>query len=288
MLSKHQKDWGVDQWAAYLSNQDLPCMPRSVQALADLHETRGEHLSARELADLAAADPFLCLRLLREAEKRRSERLGHETTTPLAAVMQLGTQTFCRLLDRSPRVDAANHGLCAAEARAHRASRLASLWGSARADISPDEVALASLLSESGELLLWAFAPELPEQSAEAVRSGRIARSALAQQSLWGFRFKDLTLKCASIWHLPALITQLIRGMDNPRANLSRLCVDTIRHLDAGGIDNPALPSDLAEAKQLIPGASLSWLASQLPEVDTVAAEALAAAAAQHQPPPAT
>jgi hypothetical protein len=47
------------------------------------------------------------------------------------------------------------------------------------------------------------------------------------------------------------------------RANICRLCIDTARHL-ANGPENPALPDDLAEAKRLIPQASVNWLASNL------------------------
>ncbi len=268
MLSDHQKRWGVDQWAAHLSSRELPCMPRSKAMLLALESCQGEQLAARELADIAAGDPFLCLRVLREAERRRVQRLGHETTTPLAAVMQIGTDTFRQLLLNSPETDETDVGLASCETSAYLARHLALRWGSGRADISPDEVAMAALLSELGELLLWLFARELPEAAQAALHSGRSSRSAQAQQDVCGFRFKDLTLKCATIWHLPSLLTQLIRGVDNPRANLSRLCVDTARHLASGGPDDPALPSDIAEAKHIIPGASLEWLSEQLPGLD--------------------
>lgn len=279
MLTAHQRCWGVDQWAAFLSRPALPCMPRSKTQLRELEETRGDRLAARELSDIAAADPFLCLHLLREAESRRVQRLGHETTTPLGAVMQLGTDRFHRLLQNSPETDEANHGLAACEARAFLASRLALRWGTARADIVPDEVAMAALLAEIGELLLWSFAPELPETTIALLRSGRAPRSMQAQVDAWGFRFKDLTLKCAAIWHLPALLTQLIRGLDNSRANYARLCVDTARHLAHGGADDPALPSDIAEASHLMPGVSVEWLAEQLPGLDQEQTSRLAAQA---------
>ena len=265
MLSDNQKRWGVDQWAAYLSSQALPCMPRSKSMLLQLESALGEQLSARELADIAGGDPFLCLRLLREAESHRVRRLEHETTTPLGAVMQLGTDTFRRLLLDSPETDETIVGLAGCEARAFLARHLALRWGIARADISPDEIAMAALLSEIGELLLWLFAPALPEAADAALHSGRAARSLQAQLDACGFRFKDLTLKCALIWHLPPLLTQLIRGVDNTRANLSRVCVDAARHLTSGGPDDPALPSNIAEAKHIIPGATLEWLAEQLP-----------------------
>jgi len=281
MLSEHQRQWGVDQWAAFLSNRELPCMPRSKVALLELETTLGDQLSARDLADIAAADPFLCLRLLREAEKHRSQRLGHETTTPLAAVMQLGTDTFHELMRNSPETNEGNVGLAECEARCHIASRLALRWGTARADLSPDEIAMAALLSEMGELLLWSFAPELPLAALEALRSGRAQRSIQAQMDICGFRFKDLTLKCAAIWHLPSLLPQLIRGIDNTRANLSRLCIDTARHLSSGGPTDPALPSDIVEARHIIPSASLEWLTGHLPGIDEESAASIALSAAE-------
>ena len=135
-------------------------------------------------------------------------------------------------------------------------------------------------------LLLWSVAPELPRAALEAVASGRAARSMQAQVDLFGFRFKDLSLKCASIWHLPSPITQLIRGIDNTRANLSRICVDTARHLSSGGPEDPALPADIAEASQLIPGASLEWLAEQLPGIEEPQVLAIVERAADLLEPP--
>lgn len=242
-------------------------MPRSKQRLLELEESLGEQLSAHDLAEIAGADPFLCLRMLREAEKRRTQRLGHETSNPLTAVMQLGTDTFRKLLLNSPETDESNLGLAECEARSHLASRLALRWGSARADISPEEIGMAALLAEIGELLLWLVAPELPKNALHALYTGRSPRSVQAQVDTCGFRFKDLTLKCAHIWNLPSVLPQLIRGIDNPRANLSRLCIDTARHYQNEGAADPALPTDLVEAKHLIQGASLEWLAEQLPDI---------------------
>lgn len=286
MLTAHQKHWGIDQWAAYLSSQKIPCMPRSKASLIELEAAEGERLAPRELADIAGADPFLCLHLLRSAEQQRVQRLGHDTTTPLAAVMQLGTDAFRKLLLDSSETDESNTGLAECEARSLLASRLALRWGSARADISPDEIAMAALLSEIGELLLWSFAPELPLAANADLHCGHTQRSMQAQMETCGFRFKDLTLKCSAIWHLPGLLPQLIRGIDSTRANLSRLCIDTARHLSSGGPTDPALPTDIAAAKDLIPGASLEWLAGQLPGLDEEQIAALALKAADLYNPP--
>jgi len=258
-----RKFWRVPQWAAYLAAQRLPVMPRSKLMLATLEAEKGDDLSANDLAALANGDPFLCLCLLREAENRRSSRLGHETTTPLNAAMQLGIQGFRELLASSPETDETNSGLAHCELHAAWAGQLAATWSSARADVSPDEVLMAALLAEIGELLLWHFAPDLPQAALDALARGQAHRTVEAQELACGFKFKDLTLKCVEIWKLPAILVQLIRGTDTIRANIARLSIDTTRHLIANP-DNPALPDDLASAKLLIPNASLEWLASAL------------------------
>lgn len=280
MLTEYQRRWGVDQWAAFLTAQTIPCMPRTKRLLCALEENEGDDLSAADLTSLVIGDPYLCLRLLREAEQRRSHRLGHETTTPLGAVMQLGLKTFCKLLHECPEADAENPGLAACEARAVMASQIAQMWGRARADIAPEEVAMAALLAEMGELLLWNFAPELPQAALDALRSGRAGRSALAQEAACGFRFRELSLKCAELWHLPQLLVQLIRGTDNIRANLCKLCLDTARHL-AADPDDPALPDDLALAQKLIPQAGAEWLAAHMVGLDETRQAALVEAARQ-------
>ena len=93
--------WGIAQWAAYFEHQALPVMARSKQLLGALEAAEGEQLSPRALADIVLQDPLLCLFLLREAERRKSHRLERETTTVLAAILQLGVDNFRRLLQAS-------------------------------------------------------------------------------------------------------------------------------------------------------------------------------------------
>lgn len=262
----NRKHWRVPQWAAFLTAQELPAMPRSKQALLALEAEKGNELTATDLVEVVHGDPFLCLRLLREAEKRRSARLGHETSTPLAAVMQLGVTSFRELLFTSPETDETHSGLANCEARAVMAGRLAAAWSKSRSDMSPDEVLMAALLSEMGELLLWHFAPDLPQAALEALVTGEARRTAMAQETACGFKFKDLTLKCAEIWKLPSILVQLIRGHDTVRANLARVSRNTARHLITGP-GNPALPDDLAAARRLLPHTSMEWLVGELPWV---------------------
>lgn len=240
-------------------------MQRSKLMLNAFEESQGELLAPKELSEIVLLDPLLCLRLLREAERTRSHRLGHETTTALAAIMQLGVDEFRTLLLSSREVEVANAGLLELEARATVAAQVALRWASGRMDLNPEEVAVAALLADAGELLLWSYEPELPEAAREELLSGRAQRSSQAQMQACGFDFKQLTMRCAELWKLPNLLVQLLRGIDSPRANLTRICSNAARHVvEASPTSNLALAADLIEAHKLLPTAGVAWLVDGL------------------------
>lgn len=256
-----RQHWGLPQWVAFLRDKDIPIMPRS-RAMIEAIDC--DRVSPRELAGLVMGDPFLGLRLLRRAERGRSARLGHDTTTILAAVHLVGVRGLVEAARQSALCDDGNPGLAACEARAVLSAAIALDWAAHRADVSPDEVAFAALLGEIGELMLWAFAPEVPLRAANELRSGRAARNAQAQLQTVGFTFKQLSLGLIDAWALPPLIAQLVRGADTPRANIARLASDAARHIQADA-ENPALPSDIVSVKAYLPGVAWPMLLAPLP-----------------------
>jgi HD-like signal output (HDOD) protein len=276
-----REGWGIKQWAAYLEHRDLPVKGATQQALLDLESGRGDRLSALELSGLLLDDPLFALRLLREANRRLPRKLARDITTPLGAVLALGSDQFRALLLNAPREPMDNTGLLTAESRATLAARIAGAWGALHFDMDPGELALAALLSNAGDLLLWSFSPELPQAAARELHSGRAGRSTLAQQQACGFAFRDLTLLLAENWGLPRLIRQLIRGDESLRAQLARLAVDCARHLGNGPAD-PALPHDVNEAARLT-GATLNRVVEALPGLAEDDRAALLAAAAAHR-----
>jgi HD-like signal output (HDOD) protein len=133
--------------------------------------------------------------------------------------------------------------------------------------VSPDEVALAALLSECGELLLWHFAPELPLKVIAELSSGRAFRPIKAQTQALGFSFKQMTLTLVEAWKLPNIIALLIKGTDTARANIARMAVDTARHIVVNN-RHPALPAELVNIKAVLPEASYAKLIAPLPIPD--------------------
>ncbi|UTH72913.1 HDOD domain-containing protein [Chromobacterium sp. IIBBL 290-4] len=285
MLSRHQRSWGIEQWAAYLKDRELPVLLVTKKIFQSL-KSQGKNapeFAPRELVELVHDDPYLAVKLLLEAERRRSRHLGRETTTQLATILQLGSDELYSMIADSPVVNIAHPGGKAAVATAILASHIARTWSGLRSDASPDEISLATLLSETGELLLWHFAPELPTAAIEEFESGRANRTGLAQLNTAGFTFRQLTLILADAWQLPQMISQLIRGVDRPRTHIAQIAIDCARHLTQNP-DNPALPSDIGNIAQYIPGVAKEKLIAVLPISDEQKARLLAHLQEQEKP----
>lgn len=257
--------WGATQWAAYLEHQEQPIKAASKVALRAMEEASGDSLSGHAYAALMLDDPMLALRLIKEANKRLPRRMARDITTPLGVVMALGTVAFREQIETAPEISAENTGFMACEARASLAARIAFAWGALHYDLDSGELAMAALLANAGEVEMWAFKPELPQQALDELHSGRAARSEAAQRQACGFAFLDITLLLIDAWNLPQLIKHLIRGDESLRARLARLAVNTARHL-SNSANDPALPDDMREAAKLT-GATLSVVISTLPGI---------------------
>lgn len=281
MLSSYQLKWGVEQWVAFLKDKELPVITRTRELMREIAEAKDERFSPKVLAGIVLSDPYLALKVLRRVEGHRSHTLGQETTTALAAVLQAGVDGLLGTVNQSEVCDDALQGLTICEARVVIAAHIARSWGSLRVDISAEELALAALLSETGELVLWHFAPELPQKALEELISGRALRTTQAQQQAVGFTFKQLSLALTQAWALPSLINQLIKGSDNPRANITRLAIDAARHITAHP-ENPAIPADIVNIKALLPGVSHRNLIAPLPISDDYKEIVLQAIAENH------
>jgi len=137
--------------------------------------------------------------------------------------------------------------------RTQRAARYAHEWAFARHDMNVDEVALAALLHDLAEILLWCFAPQQAMEIRSRLHADHSLRSASAQQEVLGLPLADLQLALCHAWHLPELLTTM---MDEGNAHLPRvqnvkLAVNLARHSTDGWAD-PAIPDDLKAIQDLL------------------------------------
>lgn len=248
--------------AAWLSLFGAAEMPILRQTARRLDEARRhiDRVSGRDITDIVLQDPLLAIRVLAYIQSFGSKHLRSEITNIASAVMMLGVEPFFRkfenpitietMLSRKPQ---ALLGVLQVIMRTQRASRYAHDWAFARHDMNVEEVALAALLNDLAEVLLWCFAPEQAIEIRNRLLAEKTLRSSSVQREVLGLALDELQLALCHAWHLPELLTAL---MDSGSAQLARvqnvkLAVDLARH-SVDGWTNAAIPDDFAAIEDLL------------------------------------
>ena len=246
-------------WGHALDAVEIPVLRRTIEELARLRE-REDQVVARDIARVLLHDPMFTLRVLRYLQAHRRATQITDITTVEHALMMLGITPFFEHFADLPAVESmlegqplALAGLMRVASRAHHAALYAHDWAVLRHDMRADEVAIAALLHDLAEMLVWCFAPDMSLQIAATLRSDRSLRSGAAQMQVLGFRLADLQGVLISQWKLAALLQSLMDDMHatHPRVINVVLAVNLARH-SALGWDNAALLDDYAALRPFL------------------------------------
>ncbi|OIQ85497.1 HDOD domain protein [mine drainage metagenome] len=271
-MQKTLKDW-VD----VLVQADLPVLEQTRQALRTLEkspEVAGVQITAATLPD-----PMMVLKVMRMVNSGRVSGFSQPILTIEHAMMMNGlSASFMKMLS-CPVLDEAagpvtRAGLMTTAARACHAAYQARDWASMRLDMNVEEVYIAALMQELGEMALWSSAPE---QMQALLKRRREVGAELAEQELFGFSLDELTLALAVAWNLPPLIASALRPADcelHPRARMVGVARRLARHAERGWHDEPVLQEV----------AALAEILRISPDDAAVRIHRTAVAAARHRP----
>ncbi|MFY9329915.1 MAG: HDOD domain-containing protein [Georgfuchsia sp.] len=249
----------LDGWVVRLGEARIPVLRRSVEALLELMR-REDEIVARDISNVILRDPMLTLSVLRTLQSLSPNRKIAEITTIEHGIMMMGVSPFFRkfqnlpivedLLDENPVV---LRGFMGVTTRAQHAALQARNWAALRSDIESDEIAIAALLHDMAELLIWFFEPRLAIEIADRTKSVPMLRSAAVQQEVLGVKLSELQLALCREWQLPGLLQSLMdeHQVHRPRVRNALLAVAFARHSAHGWWDEE-LPDDLAEIENLL------------------------------------
>ncbi len=242
---------GLDTWTRFLDDKEIPVLRQTARALADTREY-ADRVSVRKIAAIVLNDPLMTARVLRFAAAHRGRRQLQDLSNVEHAVMMLGVEPFFHhfaqfdiVEDRLKTSPQALLGLLHVIRRAQRAARYALDWATWRYDLNCEEVAVAALLHDLAEMLVWCFSPQ-QALGMHALQEDNLAmRSADAQKDVLGFTLNELQTVLCKQWQLPELLANLMddKLADRSRVKNVKLAVDLARH-SAHGWDDPALPDD--------------------------------------------
>ncbi len=202
----------LSEWTAFLGTPPLPAMTATLRKVAQLLENpRADNADFQQLIQ---RDPGFTLALFRHFGNRAGT--GREPPASVAhAVALLGhtplSGMIANLSSQPPAVNtSAAKGLYRCYSRSVHAARYAHDWGLDHPDSNPDELGLAALFHDCGEMALWAHAPEKMERIEDLAAKGMDRGSAALQ--VLGFPLPQLSSALARQWRLPTLIGTALLG----------------------------------------------------------------------------
>ena len=241
----------IDAWTRTLLALDLPVRRQTAARIHALlrHE---DTVSARALADIMLTDPLMTARLYVTLYGIRGDRSPTQVTRLEGCIAMIGIDRLaesCRVMpileDRLRGRPDAQRGLYNVIRRARQAAIYAweiAVW---RKDLEIEDIAIAALLHDLAEILVWCVAPDRMLEVLAARRSHQFRSLREAQRAVLKVELTELQLALARAWHLPEL---LVRMMDDhsgadPRTHNVFHAVNIARH-SATGWASPELAHD--------------------------------------------
>ena len=249
----------LEAWVLYFSGVELPILRQTARRLEEAR-LNIDKVSGRDIAAIVLQDPLMAVRVLAYIQPFRGKHLRSDITTIASAVMMLGIEPFFSKFENPVTIESmlkdepqALLGLLQVIRRVQRAARYAHDWAFTRHDMNVEEVALAALLHDLTEILLWCFAPKLAIEIRGMQQADKTLRSALAQERVLGITLFDLQLALCHAWHLPGLLESLMNDehTEQPRVRNVTLAVNLARH-SANGWTDAALPDDFSAIQRLL------------------------------------
>lgn len=248
----------LQEWVDAFGQIDMPVFDQTWHALAKLEKS--PDVTGAKIASLTLPDPMMVLKVMRMANSRRRNGIAQPILTIEHAVMMVGMSASFGKMLACPTLEAVPDsrimtGLMAPVARACHAAAQTSDWAVLRLDLNVEEVYIAALMQEIGEMALWYLAPD---QMQSLLPLRRKHGAATAEQEVFGFTMDALTLALANALNLPPLIAASLRSEDcalHPRARLVSIARHLARHAESGWYDEPVSQdiSDLAGILRISP-----------------------------------
>lgn len=249
----------LDAWVDFFSNAEMPILRQTARRLEEARQNI-DRINGRDIAAIVLQDPLMAIRVLAYIQPFHGKHLRSDITTIANAVMMLGVEPFFSRFVNPETIETtlkgepqAMLGVLQVIRRVQRASHYAHEWAHDRHDMNIEEVALAALLHDLAEILLWCFAPKLAIDIRNRQLADRTLRSTVAQEQVLGIHLFDLQRALCAAWRLPELLNTL---MDDANSHLPRvqnviLAVNLARH-SANDWRNAALPDDFSAIEKLL------------------------------------
>ena len=206
----------VGAWVDGITENELPLFAQNLAEISSVATARQS--SAADLARVIAMDISMSVRLLKIANSPVLNPQNRSIDSIRAAVVLMGFDAVrdlafsLSLVSELHREDGRNR-VTELLAHAFHAATLAQALSHAARDRSPEEVFVAALLLNVGEMAFWSRSRS--ECDAIAALEARGESREAAERSVLGFPLRELTRRLADEWRMSGLLKATLAGADD-------------------------------------------------------------------------
>lgn len=217
----HNSPETLDQWTRALCDQEMTIFSNTAHKIYSTLDDKQK--GAMELASIILQDPNLTAKILKVSNSVYYNPSNQKINTISRAIIILGSQvireltiacSFFESIISPTNKQYANEEIAHAIHAAVQAKELAILYD----DPSPEEVFIATLLNNIGNVAFWCFGDKHCQYVAELIDSGNFSPEE-AEKKVLGFSLSELGKSLAKSWQFGGLIEDAI---NNPPSLNSR------------------------------------------------------------------
>jgi len=235
---------GLEAWADRLGRREMPVLGGVITELNTL--TGDDDAEVNQLAEVILKDANLTSQVLKIANSVQYNPSNHPINTVSRAIVLIGftgVRAICisvmvieSLLGKNPK-----RRLLEQMAMAFHAATQARKLVSKVDENEKEEVFIAGLLYNMGQMAFWSAGGEAVEQLDSILDAGDIGNNEAAKQVL-GCSFKSISKSLASLWNLGETLEQSLYPPSQPSQKVQAVCLgQEISQATLSGWDSPEM-----------------------------------------------
>lgn len=239
LTTMHEKE-ALEHWVERIRDKEMPSFGKIIREILKVTSDRGA--SVPKLAEVILQDVSMTTRVLKLSNSVVFNPLGLHISTVSRAVITLGFDTVRDISLSVAMVDALVHGgnkkqLVLEMARSIHSAIQAREIARRMNDPAPEEVFIAALLRNIGDLVFWSFSADIGEQVLEMVNKSGCSLDK-AQEKVLGFKLDKLSSSLRSEWKLT---DQTATHRSKIRGKTVELAYQVAMESERQGWDSPAI-----------------------------------------------
>ena len=212
-----EENIALQQWVSNITSQDMPVFGRTTRSVLDI--SKNDDSTVSDLTQVILQDPTMTARILKLVNTVFYNPQGKSISTISRAIVLLGLEAVCnicltiRLIDTLVAKNNRDRLTKEMGTSIHAAVQARNI-AKERGDKEPEEVCVATLLMQIGNMAFWCSDHKATERLDKALKTSNSSPEQIEQETL-GFQLRDLTKSLSKEWGLGETLQEALENNAN-------------------------------------------------------------------------